>query len=232
MRPKEIESTNELRVTGTKNLLGAAIANGVRRYVAESMIFGYGYGNNKGMKTEDDPFPVPAPTQATAPALDALGYLEKAVLGAAARNEIEGIALRFGIFYGPGVGSTEFAMKLLRRRLMLLPGGGKGIISWIHIEDAASATVAALESNISGEVFNVVDDRPASFAEHFGGIAEAQGLRPPGRLPEFIARLGGSYTAQMARTNLKVANQKIKDGLGWAPRYPSFEEGARTLAPA
>ncbi len=231
MRPKEIDATNELRVTGTRNLLGAAIRHGTQRYVAESMIFGYGYGDaSNGMVTEEDRFPVDAPWPALAPALDALGSLESRVLSASKRGEIEGIALRFGIFYGPQVGSTEFMARMLKRRMLPLPGGASGIISWIHIGDAADATVAAVESAIAGEVFNVVDDEPGSFGDHVRAIASILDYPSPYNVPKFVGRLGGRYAALMSRTNLRVSNDKIKRALDWRPRYPSFRQGLTTLA--
>jgi nucleoside-diphosphate-sugar epimerase len=231
MRPKEIDATNELRVTGTRNLLDAAIRHGTRRYIAESMIFGYGYGDvSNGKVTEEDKFPVDAPWPALAPALDALGFLESRVLSASERGEIEGIALRFGLFYGPRVGSTEFMAKMLKRRMLPLPGGASGVTSWIHIEDAADATVAAVESSVGGEVFNVVDDEPGSFGDHLRAMASILDNPSPYNVPRFVGRLGGRYAALMSRTNLRVSNDKIKAALDWRPRYPSFRQGLATLA--
>ena len=230
IRPKEMDATNVLRVTGTDHLVDASLRHGVTRYVAESMIFGYGYGDRGAAEfTEEDRFPIDPPWPSLKPALDALGHLERRVLAASERG-LEGIVLRMGLFYGPEVGSTEFMAKMLRRRMLPLPGGAPGVVSWIHIDDAAEAAVMAVESKISGEVFNVVDDEPTAFGDHIRAIARALGYPSPYKVPRFLASLAGRYAALMARTNLRVSNTKAKKELGWAPRYPSAQEGMRSLS--
>lgn len=230
LRLAEIEPTNRLRVEGTRNVLGAAITAGVERFVAESMIFGYGYAAGARAVTEDDPFGVPTSIDAADRALAALVSLESQVLEATRRGEVEGVVLRLGLFYGPAVGSTDFMIKLLRRHALLLPGGGRGMGSWIHVEDAASAIVAAVEGAAPGSVYNVVDDVPASVAEMAGEIARRLDLPKPRAVPAWVARLGGRYAGMVANATLKVSNEKIKQELNWSPRYPSYREGVATLA--
>jgi nucleoside-diphosphate-sugar epimerase len=225
VRAKELEGTNELRVTGTRNLLGAAMEAGARRFVAESMILGYGYSEGHRVTTEDDRFPIPAPIPEVQPALDALKLLENEILEATRAERIEGIVLRIGLFYGAGIGSTEFIAKLLRRRMFALPGGGKGTGSFIHVEDAASAVVAALEKSAPGEIYNVVDDHPASLNEFSTALAQTRGLPRPYSVPLWVARIGGRYGSLVPTSRLRVSNAKIKKELGWAPRYPTIEEG-------
>ena len=231
MRPSELDSTNELRTTGTRHLVDAALRHGTRRYVVESMIFGYGYGDRGAEPlTEEAPFGEPVGNELMLPALDALTHMERMVLDPTERGELEGIVLRLGLFYGPGVGSTEFTISLLRKHLMFLPGGGKGRLSWIHVEDGARACVDALERAQPGSVFNVVDDRPASFADMTTALSSALGLPGPKSIPLAVAKPVSSYATAIANTNLPVANARIKRELQWAPLYPTIAEGVRSIA--
>lgn len=230
MRPGELNATNELREKATAHLLEAARRHGVERYVAESMIFGYGYGDVGEVVTEDSPFPVTAPAPMFKPALDALGSLESQVLSASRRGDVEGIVLRLGLFYGPGVGSTEFMVTMLRRRLLLLPGGGRGVLSWVHVEDGARAIRSALTEGSPGDVFNVVDDEPVSIWNFAMELSQVLELPPPRSVPAWVGRLGGKYTAVMASTSLRVSNEKIKSKLGWKPTYSTVRDGLRSLA--
>jgi nucleoside-diphosphate-sugar epimerase len=228
LRLREIEGTNELRKRGTENVLSAAVSTGVRRFVAESMIFGYGYSAGEPV-TEDDPFGGPTSIEGIDRALEALVSLEQQILTATSAGSIEGVVLRLGLFYGPEVGSTEFMMRLLRRRAMVLPGGGRGTGSWIHVEDGAAAVAAALELADPGSIYNVVDDEPASMAAFVAEIAGVLNVPGPRSIPRWMARLGGPYGAMVANATLAVSNQKIKSELGWEPRYPTYREGVRTL---
>ena len=230
MRPSDIESTNVLRTKGTKNLLAAAEHHGVRRYVAESMVFGYGYGDAGETKvTEEHEFPIQAPHPSLEPALDALGSLEEQIRDATARGAIEGVILRLGLFYGPEVASTEFMISLLKKHLFPLPGGAPGILSWIHIEDAAEAVVAALERGEAGDVYNIVDDEPVSLGEFVRAASSILELPKPFNVPLWLARLGGRYASRVATTNLRVSNDKAKAALGWAPKHANFREGLWSL---
>lgn len=229
LRLSEIEPTNRLRITGTRNVIEAAASAGVRRFVAESMIFGYGYSSGARTRTEDDSFGRRTSIEGVDRALEALASLERQVLEATEHGRTEGVVLRLGLFYGPGVGSTEFVARWLRRRMMLLPGGGRGVGSWIHVEDAAAAVVTALESAPAGSVYNVVDDEPVSMYDMTSELARVLGLPRPRRVPRWLARLGGRYGGMVANATLRVSNDKIKRELGWTPRYPTYREGLRSF---
>jgi nucleoside-diphosphate-sugar epimerase len=229
LRLSELKETNRLRTEGTANVLAAALSVGARRFVAESMIFGYGYSARRPV-TEDDPFGVRTSIAEIDEALEALASLESQVVDASRAGSIEGVVLRLGLFYGRGVGSTDFMRSLLRRRLMLLPGGGRGLGSWIHVEDGAAAVVTALDRAPAGSVYNVVDDEPTSMADFTGELSSVLGLPRARSIPRWLARLGGPYGVMIAEAKLRVSNRKIKDELGWEPRYPTYREGIRSLA--
>lgn len=226
MRPGDLEATNVIRTRGTGNLLAAASEAGVRRYVAESVCFVYGYGDRGDRAlTEDDP-PEPRAAPEYRPALEAALEKERRVVGEAPT----GTVVRFGVFYGPEVGSTAYMARMLRRRMLGLPGGGRAIVPWIHVEDAAAATVAALERGEPG-VYNVVDDRPASFRAFAEALAAAAGLPSPYGVPEWLVRPFLPYAARfMSRTRLRVSNGLAKRDLGWSPSFPTYREGVVDVA--
>jgi nucleoside-diphosphate-sugar epimerase len=228
IRLAELEGTNRLRKEGTANVLSAALSAGARRFVAESMIFGYGYSTARPV-TEDDPFGVRTPIPEINEALDALVSMETQVLEETEKGALEGVVLRLGLFYGPGVGSTEFMQRLLKRRMMVLPGGGRGLGSWIHVDDGAAAVVAALERAPAGAIYNVVDDEPTSMADLLGAMSRELGLPRARSIPRWMARLGGRYGGMIAEAKLRVSNERIKSELGWEPRYPTYREGIRSL---
>ena len=233
MKPRDLEGTNRLRIEGTRNLLAAAREAGVRKFVVESMIFGYGYGlDPKHPITEDQPFLRRGSYAGAQGALDGLNSLEDQVRAATERGDVEGVILRYGLFYGPGVGSTDFMISLLRKRLLVLPGGGSATGSWIHVADGAAAAVAALERAPAGAVYNVADDEPATLADFATRLADELGLPGPRKTPMWVARLFGKYAATMARSKLPVSNAKIKKELGWQPQYPTYREGISSLATA
>ena len=228
-RARQLRATNEVLQRGTANLIRGARAGGARRMVAESFIGIYGFGTGE-VVTEGAPLPRPDPNTGVGAGRAAMRSLEGQVLGA---EGIEGIVLRYGAFYGPGVGTTEAWVERLRRRKLPLPGGGPGIVSWIHIEDAAAATVAALERGRPGEVYNVVDDQPAALGEVVGSLAAAIGAPPPRSIPVWVARLLAPYAAAYTtRTNLRVSNEKAKRELEWAPVFPTYREGLKQVAAA
>jgi nucleoside-diphosphate-sugar epimerase len=222
MRLSEMRATNELRTRGTANVVAAVRAAGVRRYVAESIAFSYGLGGSR-VFTESDPVETQPPA-AMRPVLEALLRHEKQVL------EAEGIVLRFGLFYGPGSGSTEYMVKMMRRRMMPLIGGGRGVLPWVHIEDAAAAVVASLERGKPGEIYNIVDDAHASLREVFGEIARAVGAPRPWSIPTWLARLAVPYLARGFIAEIRVSNEKARRELGWEPVYPTYQEAARSIA--
>jgi nucleoside-diphosphate-sugar epimerase len=225
---RDFALTNRLRTEGTDHLLAAARAAGVRRFVAQSFA-GWPFERSGGpVKTEDDPFD-PSPAEAMRRTLDALRYLEDAVTGA---DFLEGIALRYGGFYGPGTSLTAGGelMDQIRNRKFPLVGDGSGVWSFVHIEDAARATVLAVERGERG-VYNVVDDEPAPVREWLPAAAEALGAKPPRHVPLWLARLLAGEAAAIMMTDVRGAsNARAKRELGWRPRHPSWREGFAEVA--
>ncbi|MGH9215485.1 MAG: NAD-dependent epimerase/dehydratase family protein [Acidimicrobiales bacterium] len=222
--------TNRLRTAGTDHLLSAGRAVGVKRFVAQSNASLYARTGGR-IKREDDPLdddPAPEMRQGLA----ALRHLEAAVTGA---QWTEGLVLRYGWFYGPG---TSIALdplgsqvELLRKRQLPIVGGGTGVWSFIHIEDAAAATVAAVEGGPAG-IYNVVDDEPAPVSEWAPVLAAAVGAKRPLRVPRWVGRLAAGEWATVAMTEIRgAANDKAKRELDWQLRYPSWRQGfAKGLA--
>jgi nucleoside-diphosphate-sugar epimerase len=215
--------TNRLRTEGTDILLEAARAAGARRFVAQS--FGATpYARRGGpVKTEDDPLDDDPPGQ-MATTFDAIKYLERAVFGP---SDLEGIALRYGGFYGPGqsIGEGGQMVEEVRRRRFPIVGDGSGVWSFIHIDDAASATVAAIERGRPG-IYNVVDDEPAPLREWLPELARVIGAKRPRRVPVWLARrLAGDHVVMMATEMRGASNEKIKRELGWAPHWASWRRG-------
>jgi nucleoside-diphosphate-sugar epimerase len=221
---RDFAPTNRLRTEGTDHLLSAAQAVGVRRFVAQG-ISGFGaYARSGGpVKSEKDPLD-PAPTREMREILAAIRHLEEAVLGA---RWTEGIVLRYGAFYGPGTSLApgEEQFELVRKRKFPLVGDGGGVWSFIHIADAAEATVAAVEHGSRG-VYNVVDDDPAAVAEWLPALAGQLGAKKPRRVPRIIGRLFAGEAGVMMMTELRGAsNAKAKRELAWRPAHPSWRQG-------
>jgi nucleoside-diphosphate-sugar epimerase len=222
---RDFAPTNRLRTEGTDHLLAAGRAVGVKRFVAQSFA-PWVYVRTGGMvKSEDDPLDNSPPAQVRT-TLDAIKYLERAVTSA---DWTEGIALRYGGFYGPGtsIGLNPLGeqIEMIRARKFPIAGKGTGIWSFIHIEDAASATVAAVEHGRRG-VYNVVDDDPAPMSEWLPELAKAVGAKPPRRVPLWLARIAGGEVAAVMMKDLRgSSNTKAKRELDWQPRYPSWREG-------
>ena len=217
--------TNRLRTEGTDHLLAAARAAGARRFVAQSFA-GWPFARVGGpVKAEDDPLDPDPPAQLLR-TLDAIRHLESAAL----RSEgIEGIVLRYGGFYGPGTSAGEggFMLDDLRRRRFPLVGAGTGVWSFVHIDDAAAATVAAIERGAPG-VYQIVDDDPAPVSEWLPALAAAVGARPPRQVPAWVARLAGGAHVVVLMTEVRGAsNAKARRELGWRPAWPSWRQGFR-----
>ena len=217
------EMTNRLRTEGTDHLLAAGRAVGVKRFIAQSYA-GWPAARTGGpVKTEDEPLD-PNPPEAMRGTLDAIQYLEESVTGA---TWTEGIALRYGGFYGPGTGMSRGGdqAQLIEKRKWPLLGDGGGVWSFIQIEDAAAATVEAIEHGERG-VYNVVDDEPAPVREWLPALAAALGARKPMRLPRWLGRLAAGEAAVVMMTEVRGAsNAKAKRELGWRPRYASWRQG-------
>ena len=221
---RDFALTNRLRTEGTDHLLCAGQAVGVRRFVAQG-VWSYGaYARTGGpVKTEEDPLD-PTPAREMRETLAAIRHLEEAVLGA---RWTEGIVLRYGVFYGPGTslapGAEQF--ELVRRRKFPLVGDSGGVWSFIHVADAAEATVAAVERGSRG-VYNVVDDDPAPVAKWLPALAQELGAKKPMRVPRFIGRLFAGEAGVVMMTDVRGAsNAKAKRELGWRPAHPSWRDG-------
>jgi nucleoside-diphosphate-sugar epimerase len=216
--------TNRLRQEGTRNLIAAARAAGARRIVCQSIAFAYAPGERPEVKDEDAPLALGAPLP-FGDSVRAIDEMERAVVGAAG---VDGVVLRYGWFYGPGTYLADdgsVARDVRRRRLPVI-GKGMGLYSFVHVGDAASATVAAVERGAPG-VYNVVDDEPAPQREWLPRYADAIGAKKPLRVPVWIARLAMGKIATMADVQAGASNAKAKRELGWEPRWPSWREGFR-----
>jgi nucleoside-diphosphate-sugar epimerase len=220
---RDFALTNRLRTEGTDHLLAAARAAGTRRFVIQSYA-GWPYARTGGpVKSEAEPLD-PAPAAAMRGTLDALRHLEAAVTGA---TWLEGVVLRYGGFYGPGtsLGRGGEHVELIRRRRFPVVGDGAGVWSFVHVADAADATVAAVEGHGRG-IYNIVDDEPAPVAVWLPAVAEALGARPPRRMPRWLGRtLAGEAAAVMMTDVRGASNAKAKRELGWRPEHPSWREG-------
>jgi nucleoside-diphosphate-sugar epimerase len=215
--------TNLLRTRGTDVLLAAAREVGVRRFVAQSFC-GWPYARVGGpVKAETDPLD-DNPPAALRPTLDAIRHLEGAVEEA---RDMRGINLRYGGFYGPFLARLGGMIDLVRRRRFPVVGKGCGIWSFIHIDDVASSTVAAVAGDAVG-TFNVVDDDPATVSEWLPALAEAVGAKPPLRIPAFLGRLILPEHLFVMMTDVRGgSNAKFKDVFGWQPEFSSWRLGFR-----
>lgn len=213
---KTLARTNALRTTGTDALLAAAREAGVRRFVAQSGAAYGRYARQGGpIKTEDDPLEQtpPANMQRT---IAALNHLDRVV------TQFGGIALRYGVFYGA---VNDGTIEPVRKRQFPIVGDGGGIWPWIHLDDAAAATVLALEHE-GPAIYNIVDDEPAPVREWLPVLAAALGAKPPLRFPTWLARLfAGEAVVVMSTESRGASNAKAKRELGWTPRYPTWRRG-------
>jgi nucleoside-diphosphate-sugar epimerase len=215
--------TNRLRTEGTDHLLAAGKAIGVRKFVIQSFA-GWPYARVGGpVKSEDDPLD-PTPVSTMRKTHEAIRYLESAVSGA---DWMDGIVLRYGGFYGPGTSvwtEGEFLEPIRKRRFPVI-GSGAGVWSFVRIDDAAAATVAAIERDAPG-VYNVVDDSPEPTSRWLPEMAEAIGAPAPRHVPRWLGRLLAGEAATVMMTEMRGAsNAKAKRELDWQPRFPSWREG-------
>lgn len=209
-RASDVEPTNRLRDEGTRNLLDAAIEAGARRFIGGSFAILGAAGDGTGSSDR---------------AALAVRSMETQILDAARTGAIEGIVLRYGLFYGPGNPATQELVRQVRKRLLPTLRNDNGRLPFIHLDDAVSATVLALERGSSGSILNIVDDRPSSFGEMVTELARLAGAPRPFSLPGWLLRLLAPYAARMLALRLTLSNADARRELGWAPRYPSYRDG-------
>jgi len=225
MRHRDMYATDALRVDGTAHLVEAARATGARRFVSESMVFGYGYGDfGDHVVTEEDPY---GPRGATA-------ELEKHIEGMRTKEQLtfeaaglEGVALRFGLFYGPG--GTDAILPMLRKRQLPLPGDHGRVLPWTELTDAGRATAAAVERGRPGQAYNITDRTPYGFRDHVLCVAEEFGVPKPMTVPLWLTR-PMPYVHTILTSRMRVSSAKAERELGWTPRYGSCREGLAALA--
>ncbi|MCT7378070.1 NAD-dependent epimerase/dehydratase family protein [Chelativorans salis] len=212
--------TNALRTVGTDNLLAAARAVGVKRFVAQSYTGWNNIREGGPAKSEDDPLDT-SPPKALTETLAAIQHLERSVTDA----PLDGIVLRYGNFYGPG--ASEELVRMVQGRMMPILGGGTGIWSWIHVDDAAAAAVVALERGSPG-LYNIVDDQPAAVSEWLPYLAEVVGAKPPLRLPVWLGRLVvGEMLVRWMTEARGASNAKAKRELSLELAWPTWRDGFR-----
>lgn len=224
---QDFAMTNRLRTEGTDHLLAAARAAGVRRFVAQSFGGGWTLERIGGWVKDETSSLIEDPGKEARGTLAAIRHLEDAVTSA---SHVEGLVLRYGNFYGPGnAASRDGAIgELLRKGKMPVVGGGTGVWSFVHIDDVASATVAAIDRGAPG-IYNIVDDEPAPVNQWMPFLAEQVGGRNPMRLPAWLARpLIGEFGVALMTSVRGSSNAKAKRELGWTPSYPTWREGFRT----
>lgn len=225
---REFALTNRLRTEGTDNLLAAAIRGGVKRFVAQSFGGSSYTPVGSSVKTEDDPLDPDPPVQFRS-SVAALRHLESSVAGSFPEG---GVVLRYGWFYGPRTSLARSGpmAQAVRKRMLPIVANGEGLWSFLHIDDAASAAVAALHCKAG--IYNVADDEPALVRDWISRLAELSGAKPPFHVRAWIARfLIGEHGVALMRDNRGISNGKAKRELGWSARYPSWRDGfAREFA--
>ncbi|WP_194922451.1 NAD-dependent epimerase/dehydratase family protein [Catenulispora pinisilvae] len=224
MRNKDMDVTNVLRTVGTENLMAAAKATGATRFLTQSMIFGYGYGDLGPGPITEDAFFGPSPRKTFARHGQAMLRNEQIAFS---EPGVDGISLRYGLFYG-GPATTAYVEFLQAGKLPIVKAGTN---SFVHLADAAGATVAALERGKGGEAYNVVDDTPAPFADVALEIAKDFKTKTPRTVPAWFTK-PLPYLNCFITGRWVISNAKAKDELGWQPQYPSFRTGVKADAEA
>ncbi|MES5820135.1 NAD(P)-dependent oxidoreductase [Streptomyces sp. RG80] len=225
MRHRDMYATDALRVEGTAHLIEAARATGARRFVSESMVFGYGYGEHDDRELTEDEAVFGPPGNDPELERHLAGMRTKERLTFEAEG-LEGVALRYGAFYGPG--GTENLLPMLRKRQLPVPADLHRVLPWIELTDAARAMVAAVERGRPGQAYNIADRTPLGFRAHVVMVAEEFGLPKPMTVPMWMMK-PMSYAYQIAASSLRVSIAKAERELGWTPVYPSSREGLAAL---
>jgi 2-alkyl-3-oxoalkanoate reductase len=211
-RASDLEATNRLRVEGTRNLLDAAINAGARRFVAGS----FAILSDRGQPPADA-------------AAAAVYSMEGQTLEANRRRSIEGVVLRYGMFYGVGLQSTEAMIEMVKKRRLPIVRGDRGQLPFIQIDDAIAATVLALDKAPAGSVYDIVDDHSASFADVVTTLSEYTHSASPLHVPGWLLRLLAPYLARITAVRMPLSNAAAKAELGWRLKYPTFREGLAPL---
>ena len=208
---RDLVATNRLRIDGTRNLIAAAIVAGAQRNLGGSFAL-IGSAN----------FGIPVAAEAAA---DAVRSMESQILDASRSGAIEGVVLRYGLFYGPEAASTIEMIAMAKRRLLPAVRGDRSLLPCIHVDDASSATVAALEHAPAGSTYDIVDDEPVSFSEIVRAVAGSAGAPSPIAVPSWLPRLLAPYMARMIALRLPLSNAKARTELGWQPSFSTIREG-------
>jgi nucleoside-diphosphate-sugar epimerase len=217
-RTRDLEPTNRLRIDGTRHLLDAAINAGARRFVVGS----FAPLAPRGPDTTLVPGVSRTDPDAAATALRSM---EAQTLDATSRGAIEGVVLRYGMFYGHDVPSTIAMIAMVRKRMLPVVRDDASRLPVIHIDDAVSATVLALDAAPAGAVYDIVDDRPVSLTEIVNALAEYTGSASPLRVPAWLPRLLAPYVARITSIRLSLSNERAMHELGWRPRYTTMRDG-------
>ena len=215
---RDLEPTNRLRIEGTRNLIAAAVAAGAKRLAGGSFAL-IGAAPSAGVPKE------------VLPAAEAVRSMESQILDASRSGAIEGVVLRYGLFYGREVASTVDMIAAAKRRMLPAIRGDLSLLPCIHVDDAAAATVAALDRAPAGTTYDIVDDQAVSFSEMVRAIAEATGARRPIELPSWLPRLIAPYMSRMISLRLPLSNAGARADLGWRPIYPTMREGLQQAVP-
>lgn len=227
IRHSGMAQTNRLRTVGSAHLVEAAHAVGAHRFLTQSIVFGYGYRDHgTRVLTENDPFGEPG-TGPTAAHIRAMVAAEDAASSAG----LQGIALRYGLFYGPGHATADLMTMIRKRRFPVIAGGG-GFADWIDLDDAAAATVAALDKGRAGVAYNIVDGTPVTWGDFVDEAARLLGAKRPRRLPGWLLNAAAPYAYSAMTTSMRVSNNRAVEELGWTPQVPDYRAGLRRIVAA
>lgn len=216
---KDLEATNRLRTEGTRNLIDAAVAAHARRIVGASFVLALAARPDEHGRVEEG--------------AAAINSMESQIVEASRQGRIEGIVLRYGMWYGPATPTTQQMVAMARRRLLPTVRGDRSLLPVLHLDDAVSAAVAALDHGRPGTIYDIVDDEPVSMTDIVRELASRAGAPRPFVVPSWVPRLLSPYMARITSIRLPLSNEPAKAELGWRPAYPTMRDGlARTLSSA